>query len=114
MNSVAEGAALMERVDRPNMKLMPDIFHMNIEDPSIGGELERHAPRIGYIHVADSNRLAPGQGHTDFQAFFQSLRRMRYDGWLSVEILPKPDPDTAARQAAEFLRPMIDKHNRGG
>ncbi len=107
VNSVEQGAALMRQVDRPNMKLMPDIFHMNIEDRTIGGELERFAEHVGYIHVADSNRLAPGQGHTDFTAFFNSLRRMHYDGWLSVEILPKPDPDTAARQAVTFLKPYL-------
>ena len=107
--SVEQGAALMRRVDRPNIRLMPDIFHMNIEDRTIGGELERFAEYIAYIHVADSNRLAPGRGHTDFDALFASLRRMRYDGWLSVEILPKPDPDTAARQAIDFLKPYLNR-----
>ena len=111
INSVGEGAALMRRVDRANMKLMPDVFHMNIEDPSIGGELARHIRDIGYVHLADSNRLAPGQGHLDFDDIFSHLKRARYDGWVSVEILPRPDPDTAARQAAEFLRPRVDAYN---
>jgi len=112
INSVEQGASLMRQVNRPNMKLMPDIFHMNIEDISIGGQLERYANLIGYIHVADSNRLAPGQGHTDFNAFFASLKRMNYTGWLSVEILPKPDPDTAAKQAVEFLKPFLRAGNQ--
>lgn len=109
VNSVAEGAALMEQVGVPNMGLMPDLFHMNIEDRTLGGELEAHARHVSYIHVADSNRLAPGQGHTDFDAVFASLDRMRYNGWVSVEILPKPDPDTAARQAIDFLAPYRAK-----
>lgn len=104
INSVAEGAELMEMVDVPNMGLMPDVFHMNIEDRTIDGELERFAEHVKYIHLADSNRLAPGQGHTDFTNIFQSLKRMGFDGWTSVEILPEPDPDTAAKQAIEFLR----------
>lgn len=111
INNVEEGAALMEKVGRPNMKLMPDVFHMNIEDVSVGGELARHIRHVGYIHLADSNRLAPGQGHTDFEDIFDHLARVGYDGWVSVEILPNPDPDTAARQAAEFLRPRIDRYN---
>jgi len=109
INSVAEGVDLMKKVGRPNMKLMPDVFHMNIEDRTIGGELERHIEYVGYIHFADSNRLAPGQGHTDFADILAHLRRAKYDGWISVEILPKPNPDTAARQAAEFLLPMLRK-----
>jgi sugar phosphate isomerase/epimerase len=111
VNSVTDAADLLDCVAKPNVKIMPDLFHMNIEDQTIDGELERFASRVAYIHVADSNRLAPGQGHTDFRAFFASLRRMRYDGWLTAEILPKPDPDTAARQAIDFLRPLVDQHN---
>jgi 5-keto-L-gluconate epimerase len=112
VNSVTEAATLLDSVARPNLRIMPDLFHMNIEDRTISGELERFASRVAYIHVADSNRLAPGQGHTDFAAFFAALRRIHYDGWITVEILPKPDPDTAARQAIDFLRPLVDQYNR--
>lgn len=112
VNSVEEGVELMKKVDMPNMKLMPDTFHMNIEDRTIGGELARHISYVAYIHFADSNRLAPGQGHIDFNDIVRHLKRVKYDGWLSVEILPKPDPDTAARQAIEYLKPLIDKQNR--
>jgi len=110
INSVSEGVELMKKVDMPNMKLMPDVFHMNIEDVAIGPELERNMDFIEYIHLADSNRLAPGQGHTDFNAIFQHLKRAGYKGWVSIEILPEPDPDTAARQAAEYLIPMIKQY----
>ena len=111
INSVEEGVALMQKVNMPNMRLMPDVFHMNIEDKSIGGELANHIDYVAYIHLADSNRLAPGQGHTDFEDLFARLKQAGYEGWVSVEILPKPDPDTAAAQAAEYLRPLVDRYN---
>lgn len=107
INTVEEGVWLMKKIGRPNMMLMPDVFHMNIEDKSIGPELATHIDHVKYIHVADSNRLAPGQGHTDFQEIFEHLLRARYNGWISAEILPHPDPDTAARQTAGFLLPLI-------
>ena len=112
INSVSEGVELMKKVDMPNMKLMPDVFHMNIEDVTIGPELERNIDFIEYIHLADSNRLAPGQGHTDFNDIFLHLKRAGYNGWVSIEILPEPDADTAARQAAEYLIPMIKQYNQ--
>ena len=112
INSVEEGAELIGKVGAPNMALMPDLFHMNIEDRSPAGVLEQYAEHVAYVHFADSNRLAPGQGHTDFHAIFASLKRMNYDGWVSVEILPKPDPDTAARQAIEYLKPLREAYNR--
>ncbi len=111
INSVEEGVQLMKKVDMPNMMLMPDIFHMNIEDREIGPELARNINYIKYIHFADSNRLAPGQGHIDFQEIFSNLFQSGYDGWISAEILPYPDPDTAAKQTADFLLPLIRDHN---
>ena len=110
INSLAQAAELLEAVGAPNLALMPDVFHMNIEDRTIAGELERFCPRVGYVHLADSNRLAPGQGHTDFSAIFAALQRGGYRGWAAVEILPQPDPDTAARQAMEFLRPLKERY----
>jgi len=62
---------------------------------------------VKYIHFADSNRLAPGQGHLDFDDVFQGLEKAGFDGWASIEIFPKPDPDTAAKQAAEFILPRL-------
>lgn len=112
VNSVEEGVTLMQKVARPNMMLMPDVFHMNIEDRSLGPELARYISYVKYIHLADSNRLAPGQGHLDFPAIFDALFHAGYDGWVSAEILPLPDPDLAARQTAEFLLPMIATYNQ--
>jgi sugar phosphate isomerase/epimerase len=107
INTLAEGVDLIGKVDRRNLKLMPDVFHMNIEDSSIEGELIRHIDQIAYIHFADSNRLAPGWGHLDFPRLIAALERAGYRGWAAVEILPKPDPDSAARQAVQFLQPII-------
>jgi sugar phosphate isomerase/epimerase len=112
VNSVEQGARLLEKVGMPNLKLMPDVFHMNIEDATIGGELAKHIDHIAYIHFADSNRRAPGQGHTDFEDILRKLRRAGYDGWIAVEILPIPDPDTAARQAITYLGPLITRIER--
>ena len=111
VNNLDEGNALLKRLRHRNIGLMPDVFHMNIEDDRIGASLVRNAAMIQYIHLADSNRLAPGQGHLDFDQIFQALRAAGFDGWAAIEILPKPDPDTAARQAAEFILPKIRRFN---
>ncbi|MDH3711762.1 MAG: sugar phosphate isomerase/epimerase [Cyclobacteriaceae bacterium] len=111
INSVSEGVVLLQNLGIPNLKLMPDTFHMNIEDRSIGGELEKYISYIKYIHFADSNRMAPGQGHTDFTAIFDHLKKAHYQGWISLEILPKPDPDTAASQGISFLKPLVEQYN---
>ncbi len=111
INTVEEGAKLIEKLGAKNMKLMPDVFHMNIEDRAIGSELLKYISYIKYVHLADSNRLAPGQGHIDFQDIFYNLLQSGYNDWVSVEILPRPNPDIAAKQAIDFLMPMIQEFN---
>ncbi len=107
INNIEEGAELVEKVGRKNLGLMPDVFHMNIEDAGIGRTLAKFADHVRYVHLADSNRLAPGWGHLDFGDIFSALRKIKYRGWCSVEILPKPDPDSAAKKAIETVRKTI-------
>ena len=90
---------LVRKVNRPNFTMMPDVFHMNIEDDHIGEALIRNREFVRYIHLADSNRHAPGDGHLDFNDIFSALGKIGYDGWCTVECLPFPDPETAAKRA---------------
>jgi sugar phosphate isomerase/epimerase len=111
INNLEDGVELLKKINMSNMKLIPDVFHMNIEDTTIGGELSKYIDLISYIHFADSNRLAPGWGHIDFKDIFENLKILNYSGWLSVEILPKPDPCSAAKQAIDYLKPFISSYN---
>jgi sugar phosphate isomerase/epimerase len=104
VNNCAEGLEIVRESGRRCVRLMPDLFHMNIEDASFCDALTAAREYIGYVHVADSNRLAPGWGHMPFDEIFGILEGIGYDGWITAEILPLPDPDSAARQAVRFLR----------
>jgi len=112
INSVEEGARYLGALDSKSLGLMPDLFHMNIEDSQIGETLVRFGPLLKYIHLADSNRHAPGMGHLDFDDVFDSLRKASFNGWAAIEILPVPDPDTAAQLAAQFILPKIARYNK--
>lgn len=113
VNSLDEGAAILDRVGRENCGLHADVFHMNIEDDRIGESLVRNARWVRYIHFADSNRLAPGLGHLDFEEVMGALRKISYDGWVSLEILPGDNPDAMARKAIDFMKPLVMKYNTG-
>lgn len=104
INNCAEGLDIVRVTGRRYVRLMPDAFHMNIEDASFRDAILAARDAIGYFHVADSNRLAPGWGHIQFNQIFDALRDIGYNGWVTAEILPDPDPDSAARQAVEYLR----------
>jgi len=109
INNCTEGLQLVRESGRECVKLMPDLFHMNIEDASFRQVFEAGRAYISYVHVADSNRLAPGWGHMPFDEIFQILADIGYQGYITAEILPKPDPDLAARQAARFLLERLNR-----
>jgi len=73
--TVAQAAELCEASGSPAMKILADVFHMNIEDIDIPGELSRNIKHIAHVHFADSNRHLPGKGHTDFAAAAAALKR---------------------------------------
>lgn len=107
INNVKEAYEVISKLNLPNVKIMPDTFHMNIEDQSIEASFMAFREHIAYIHFADSNRLAPGMGHLNFPNIINVLKASGYDGYVTAEILPLPDPDNAAQQAAEHLKPLI-------
>jgi len=103
INTIEEGLGLIEHVGSKHLRLLPDTFHMNIEERSIEDSLRKSAPHFQHVHLADSNRWAPGCGHLNFKSILETLREVGYQGFLSMEILPQPNPDEAARMAIQFL-----------
>jgi sugar phosphate isomerase/epimerase len=61
---------------------------------------------ITHIHFADSNRWTPGYGHLDFAKIVQTLKKIGYQGHVSAEALPLPDPDNCARLTIEALNKL--------
>jgi 5-keto-L-gluconate epimerase len=101
--NAAEGIRFIQAVELDNIGLMLDLFHMNIEEASFEEGLQTAGDRLWHIHIADSNRCYPGSGHIQYQSIFPTLKEMHYQGFISAELLPLPDPDTAAQKTMEFL-----------
>lgn len=98
---------LLEKVGSPACGILFDTFHANIEEASITGSIKKAGAMIGHVHVADSNRWHPGAGHTDFRSIVDALADVGYDEYLSAEIMPLPDPQTATRENAAYMRKII-------
>ncbi|MEO1843802.1 MAG: sugar phosphate isomerase/epimerase family protein [Akkermansiaceae bacterium] len=106
-NQLAPAAAYLDQHKLDHTVLLADLFHMNIEEPDLGEALRAAGPKVGHVHFADSNRQAIGFGHTEMTSVLAALREIGYDGYLSAEIFPLPDPDTAARQTIRAFRDLI-------
>jgi sugar phosphate isomerase/epimerase len=104
LNRIDQAADIIQRTGNRGVRIMPDFFHMNIEESSIPDALRAGGDRIGYIHLADSQRRQPGTGHTDFLAGFRALKQIGYDGFLVMECGFDGELESAIRSAAEGIR----------
>ncbi|HHY46525.1 MAG TPA: sugar phosphate isomerase/epimerase [Firmicutes bacterium] len=104
INTVSEGLDALARLGCDNVGLLVDTFHMNIEEPRIADSIRRAGRAVVYVHIADSNRWAPGFGHTDFGEVLAALDEIGYEGPISAEILPCPTAEEAAMAVARFWK----------
>ena len=107
VNTVSEALEFIADLGRDNLGTMVDTFHANIEERSIAAAMVRAGDRLWYVHFGDSNRLAPGRGHLNFPEIVEVLQAIGYEGFVTAEILQKPDHRAAARQAIEYLRSIV-------
>ena len=97
-NTMEQGVEFLKTHGIENVVLLADLFHMNIEETSIGQGLLDGGEKIGHVHFVDSNRRPAGNGHMDYAPIVQALHDIHYAGYASAEAFPWPDPDAAAQQ----------------
>ena len=106
-NRVAPTVEFLRGLKTRGVKVLADLFHMNIEEADLAAAVRAGRDWIGHIHFADSNRQAIGLGHTRIEPIIAALREIGYEGYLSAEIFPAPDAITAARQTIESFRQHV-------
>jgi sugar phosphate isomerase/epimerase len=92
------------KLDLGRIGVLADTYHMNVEEKIIHESLGKNSKLIKHIHFADSNRLAPGFGHIDFQIILRELKKINYNGIISFEILPLPTPVISAKKALDYIK----------
>jgi sugar phosphate isomerase/epimerase len=109
LNRLDQGVELWNNVGLDRGGVMGDTFHMNIEEDSIAEAIRRTGPLLNHIHIADSNRAAPGVGHTDFAPVLQALVDINYGGYVTFELLP-PSADPFGVMAAGGHQAFFDAY----
>jgi sugar phosphate isomerase/epimerase len=103
-NSLSGTADFLGSLKTRNIKILADLFHMNIEEVSLPDAIRAAGSLIGHVHFADSNRRAAGFGHTDFAPVATALHEVGYSGYVSAEVLPLPNSEAAAAQTIRSFR----------
>jgi len=85
LNTAADAAALCDQVNDPNVGILFDTFHANIEEKDIGDGYRTVGKHLKHVHACANDRGIPGSGHIEWDSVFQALRDVGYDDWLTIE-----------------------------
>ncbi|NOU96376.1 TIM barrel protein [Paenibacillus sp. LMG 31456] len=107
VNRLEAGLELIKQTGVPHVKLMADVFHMNLEERDICRSIRAIAPELVHVHLADNTREAPGVGSMNFQAILTTLRDIGYSGALTMEFMPPAsNPYAVAQQRQEHTEQL--------
>lgn len=109
INRLEQAKSLIDDGGFSSVKVLADFFHMNMEEENIAKSIEDINHLIGHVHLADSNRLMPGQGHIDFDSGFKALQKIGFTGFMSIECEISVDPVKSYLESAAFLKSFINK-----
>jgi D-psicose/D-tagatose/L-ribulose 3-epimerase len=85
LNTAADAAALCDAVGHPNVGVLFDTFHANIEEKNIADGYRTVGRHLKHVHTCENDRGIPGSGHVEWAEVFAALRELNYDGWLTIE-----------------------------
>jgi hydroxypyruvate isomerase len=86
LHTLAQGAGVLDRVDRKNISLCFDTFHVAMEGGSVTESFDRHQSRIGYFQIANTpGRNGPGEGDLDLSFIVRHVLSRGWRSWISCE-----------------------------
>ncbi len=105
LNRSAVGFELVRAVGSDHVKLLFDIYHMQVMEGNIIHSLTHNLDVIGHVHVADvPGRHQPGTGELNYANIFAALRQAGYDRYVGFEL----DPTTPSEEAAPALLALLN------
>ncbi len=105
LNRSGVGLDLVRAVGSPRIRLLYDIYHMQVMEGNIIDTLTRNLDAIGHVHVADvPGRHEPGTGELDYGNIFRALRQAGYDRYVGFEFEPTVSSEKAAATSLALLR----------
>lgn len=107
LNNAGEALRFISEIKCSYLRILLDTFHMNIEEKDFIGPISQAGRLVSYVHLSDNNRLCPGRGHIDFKEIISALKKIKYKGYLSAEILPLPDFKSCAKEFHKFVERLL-------
>lgn len=106
VNTLAQAVDLCRAVGLDSVRVMGDLYHMNIEEADLAQALRDAAPFLAHVHICDSNRHQPGRGHIDFRPVLRALDEVGYRGFFGLECRPLGEPRQVLAETVRFMRAL--------
>lgn len=103
VNRLDQARSLWADTGLSNGGVQGDTFHMNIEEASIADAFRASKGVLQHVHLADSDRTAPGGAMLDFEPIIDALVEIEYDQYLSFELLPAAANPFSGGRKEEFF-----------
>jgi D-psicose/D-tagatose/L-ribulose 3-epimerase len=110
LNTLDQAIRFVDEVGHPCCRIHLDTFHAHIEEKDPGDAIRRAGSRIAHVHISENDRGVPGTGTVAWDATFDALREIGYDGWLTVEAFGNFLPNLAA--ATRIWRKLFDSEDQ--
>jgi sugar phosphate isomerase/epimerase len=107
LNRLSDALDVVKRVGRKGLALMADVFHMNIEEDDLAHAILSAGKHLRHVHLADSQRLQPGTGLTDFAAVFKALKKTGFSDYMALECGIRGDRTKALPECVKFLKKQM-------
>lgn len=120
LNTAADAVVLCDEINHPNIGILFDTFHANIEEKDVAAAYRTVSRHLKHVHTCENDRGIPGTGHVDWPGVFQALRDIGYNGWLTIESFGfslgelsaaasiwrdiAPSPESIAFEGVKFLK----------
>jgi D-psicose/D-tagatose/L-ribulose 3-epimerase len=85
LNTAADCAALADDIGNPDIGILFDTFHANIEEKDLGDAIRKLGRHLKHIHSCENDRGIAGSGHLQWDALFAAFKEISYNGWLTIE-----------------------------
>ncbi len=103
LNTMAQGAAIVEALGRDRLGLQFDVYHCQITEGDVTKRMAALLPVIAHMQIADvPARHEPGTGEIGWRYVFAEMDRLGYDGWVGCEYRPAGDTVAGLRWRREF------------
>lgn len=125
VNTCEDALRYVDEVGSPNLKILLDTYHMNIEEDSLGDAIVKAGDKLGLFHIGENNRRPPGNGHIEWDEVVSALKQIDYQGDTVMEpvvlsggsvgavlaiwrdLTHGEDLDEAARKGLEFYKSKL-------